>query len=87
MIQTKLPYLPERTPKPRKSGITMVMDKGLSVRQAEDLVSKPGETISILLNWDLEQALSQTISLKKSKFTGMPASGFTWEVRSLRHSS
>jgi len=34
-----LPDLPERTKKPRKKGLTMVMDKGLSLRQALDLVS------------------------------------------------
>jgi len=48
MIQTKLPFLPERTPKPRKSGITMVMDKGLSVRQAEDLVETGGDYIDFV---------------------------------------
>ena len=31
--------LPERTPKPRESGITMVMDKGLSLAQAKDFLS------------------------------------------------
>jgi phosphosulfolactate synthase len=34
-----LPYLPERPAKPRKSGLTMVMDKGLSIREAEDFMS------------------------------------------------
>jgi phosphosulfolactate synthase len=34
-----LPYLPDRPSKPRNSGITMVMDKGLSVREAEDFMS------------------------------------------------
>jgi phosphosulfolactate synthase len=34
-----LPFLPERPPKPRDSGLTMVMDKGLSVREAEDFMS------------------------------------------------
>lgn len=34
-----LSQLPERTPKPRKDGVTMVMDKGISLRQAEDFVS------------------------------------------------
>lgn len=34
-----LNQLPERTAKPRKEGLTMVMDKGLSVREAEDLLS------------------------------------------------
>jgi phosphosulfolactate synthase len=34
-----LPYLPDRPLKPRNSGLTMVMDKGLSVREAEDFMS------------------------------------------------
>jgi phosphosulfolactate synthase len=34
-----LPFLPDRPVKPRNSGITMVMDKGLSVREAEDFMS------------------------------------------------
>ena len=40
-----LPFLPERTQKPRQSGIAMVMDKSLSVREAEDLVSAGAEFI------------------------------------------
>lgn len=31
-------HLPDRTTKPRESGLTMVMDKGLSLRQAEDFI-------------------------------------------------
>lgn len=31
-------HLPDRTIKPRESGLTMVMDKGLSLRQAEDFI-------------------------------------------------
>jgi phosphosulfolactate synthase len=38
-----LPFLPERTAKPRNSGLTMVMDKGLSIREAEDFVSVGSE--------------------------------------------
>jgi len=34
-----LPNIPNRSQKPRDNGLTMVMDKGLSIRQAEDLVS------------------------------------------------
>jgi phosphosulfolactate synthase len=34
-----LPFMPERPVKPRYSGITMVMDKGLSIREAEDFMS------------------------------------------------
>ena len=35
-----LTHLPERTTKPRESGLTMVVDKGLSLRQAEDFGSQ-----------------------------------------------
>ena len=38
-----LPFLPERPLKPRESGLTMVMDKGLSVREAEDFMSVGSE--------------------------------------------
>jgi phosphosulfolactate synthase len=34
-----LPYLPERPEKPRSKGLTMMMDKGISIRQAEDFLS------------------------------------------------
>ncbi len=33
-----LPYIPERSVKPRQRGITMMMDKGLSIREAEDFI-------------------------------------------------
>ncbi len=39
MINIDLPHLPERTTKPRQTGINMVMDKGLSTREAEDFLS------------------------------------------------
>ncbi len=38
MMNFSLPQLPERDVKPRKAGITMVMDKGLSLREAEDFL-------------------------------------------------
>lgn len=38
-----LPFLPERPSKPRNSGLTMVMDKGLSIREAEDFMSVGSE--------------------------------------------
>ena len=43
-----LPDIPDRTKKPRKSGLTMVMDKGLSVREAEDLMSVGSDYIDFL---------------------------------------
>ncbi|MAY83441.1 MAG: phosphosulfolactate synthase [Flavobacteriales bacterium] len=33
-----LPFIPERTQRPRQTGLTMMMDKGLSWRQAENFV-------------------------------------------------
>jgi phosphosulfolactate synthase len=48
MINFELTHLPQRSEKPRKSGFTMVMDKGLSVRECEDLVSSSGEYIDIV---------------------------------------
>lgn len=45
---TNIPFLPERTVKPRKSGITMVMDKGISIRQAEDLIETSSDYIDFI---------------------------------------
>jgi phosphosulfolactate synthase len=47
-----LTQIPERTEKPRNSGFTMVMDKGLSVREAEDFVSSSSAYTDIVkLGW------------------------------------
>ena len=35
----ELPHIPERPLKPRQYGLTMMMDKGLSLRQTEDFIS------------------------------------------------
>lgn len=44
--------LPERSLKPRQSGLTMVMDKGLSIRQVEDMLSVGSDHIDIVkLGW------------------------------------
>ena len=52
MLNYSLSHLPERTQKPRLSGFTMVMDKGLSVRQAEDFLETSGEYTDIIkLGW------------------------------------
>lgn len=40
--------LPVREAKPRESGLTMVMDKGLSFREAEDFISVSGEYTDLL---------------------------------------
>lgn len=43
-----LNFLPERSEKPREKGITMVMDKGLSLREAENLVSSASDFIDLV---------------------------------------
>lgn len=47
-MNTSLSHVPERTRKPRNSGLTMVMDKGLSLRQAEDLITLNADRIDLL---------------------------------------
>lgn len=43
-----LEHLPNRTFKPRKDGVTMVMDKGISLRQAEDMMSSSADYIDFV---------------------------------------
>jgi phosphosulfolactate synthase len=43
MMNNILPFIPDRPSKPRNSGLTMVMDKGLSIREAEDFMSVGAE--------------------------------------------
>lgn len=43
-----LPFIPERAAKPRESGVTMMMDKGLSIRQAEDFLDASGHLVDII---------------------------------------
>jgi phosphosulfolactate synthase len=44
--------LPPRTSKPREAGITLVLDKGIGVRQIEDLLSSAGSYVDVVkLGW------------------------------------
>jgi phosphosulfolactate synthase len=43
----KLPYIPERPEKPRNKGVTMMMDKGLSLQEVENLISSSGHLFDI----------------------------------------
>lgn len=48
----ELKQIPERTPKPREYGFTMAMDKGLSIREAEDFLSMCSDYVDIVkLGW------------------------------------
>ncbi len=42
-LNYQLPYLPERQVKPRDAGVTMMMDKGLSLRETENFCSVSAE--------------------------------------------
>jgi phosphosulfolactate synthase len=48
MKNFKLKQIPDRPAKPRNTGLTMVMDKGLSLREAEDMIDVSGEYIDIV---------------------------------------
>ena len=42
-----LPFIPERTAKPRNSGLTMIMDKGLSLREVENFIEASGHLTDV----------------------------------------
>jgi phosphosulfolactate synthase len=48
MTNYSLPHLPDRSEKPRKSGLTMVMDKGLSANEAENMLSSSSHLIDFV---------------------------------------
>lgn len=43
-----LTHIPARSIKPREEGLTMVMDKGMSMRQAEDMLDSAGTLIDLV---------------------------------------
>ena len=47
-MEYELTQMPFREPKPRDNGLTMVMDKGLSFREAEDFLSVAGACADII---------------------------------------
>ncbi|MCH1436755.1 MAG: phosphosulfolactate synthase [Flavobacteriales bacterium] len=65
-----LPHIPQRTSSPRSEGLTMVMDKGLSLREAEDMLSASSKHIDLVkLGFGtayLEENLSAKIELYKN---------------------
>ena len=57
-----IPYIPERTRKPREKGLTMVMDKGLSINEARHFIE------SSVSNVDMVQVgFGETVSYRKFK--------------------
>lgn len=48
MLNYELSHLPSRAEKPRQNGITMVMDKGLSLRETEDFIENNHPYVDIV---------------------------------------
>ena len=69
-----LKNIPERTTKPRQYGYTMVMDKGLSLREVEDFLSVAGDHTDIVkLGWGTSFVTPNlTDKLKLYADAGMP---------------
>ena len=44
----QLPYIPERPTQPRSNGVTMMMDKGLSLREAENFIEKAAHLTDLI---------------------------------------
>lgn len=47
-LNFEISHIPQRHEKPRKAGFTMVMDKGLSIRECENLVEASGPYLDIV---------------------------------------
>ncbi len=48
MMNFKLTHIPNRPEKPREKGVTMMMDKGLSVREVEDFIDASGHLTDLV---------------------------------------
>lgn len=76
--------LPERQTKPRGHGVTHVLDKGLSLTQAEGLLEAAGDYVDVVkLGWGtayLDASLKERISLYQSAGVTVCMGGTLFEV-------
>src|ERR671910_1492565 len=76
--------LPSRPSKPRESGLTHVMDKGLNIREIEGLFDTAGDYVDIVkLGWGtsyVTQNLEKKIALYRSFDTPIVCGGALFEV-------
>lgn len=85
----KLHSIPERSLKPRHKGLTMVMDKGLSLRQVEDFLEVAGDYTDIVkLGWSTSSVtskLKEKLAIYKS--VGIPVyfGGTLFEAFAIRN--
>jgi phosphosulfolactate synthase len=47
-MEIQLPYIPERPAQPRETGLTMMMDKGLSLKEAEAFIEKSAHLTDLI---------------------------------------
>jgi phosphosulfolactate synthase len=47
-MKIQLPYIPERPAQPRETGLTMMMDKGLSLKEAEAFIEKSAHLTDLI---------------------------------------
>jgi phosphosulfolactate synthase len=90
MKPIKLKQLPQRSVKPRKKGITMVMDKGLSVREVEDFVSVSGDCTDLVkfgfgTGYVTSHILEEKIRLYRSADIGVYFGGTLFEAFVVRN--
>lgn len=48
MKNFELPFIPDRGEKPRKKGLTMMMDKGLSLKETENFIAASGQFTDVV---------------------------------------
>jgi len=88
-MEINLTMLPAREQKPRKKGITMVMDKGLSLREAEDLIDVAGNLIDyVKLGFGTSlftQRVRQKVSLYRKAGMKVYTGGTLFEACLLRN--
>lgn len=83
-----LTKIPERSAKPRNDGYTMVMDKGMSIRETEDFLSVGKEYVDVVkLGWGTSYVfpqLTEKIALYKSQGIDVYFGGTLFEAFIIR---
>ena len=85
----KLNNIPERSVKPRQNGLTMVMDKGMSLRQVEDFLDVAGvHTDIVKLGWAtsfVTPKLKEKLALYRSAGIPVYFGGTLFEAFAIRN--
>jgi phosphosulfolactate synthase len=88
-MNISLNFIPERPLQPRAEGITMVMDKGIGMNQAEDLVETAGNLIDLLkLGFGtsyINQNVKKKIALYKKQGIRVYPGGTLFEAFAIRN--